>query len=228
MKTSKCRVRHLRCGRFFNPRWGFNWHASLPSLVLPVVYFTQFPLVHEVHSQGVAAEFGGKQKEWCHENEWKWKSCLWINRTDSWAPRGSFPNIDARVLAYECIWRERGNVWSFDQYFFILLIKIVFPKWCPCHSQFVTQTHLGKWFFCDAGLPDPSQVWTHTQAWVCTHACVHTHTCTRHHSDYLYNHPLLTNRHFSQKHTHFAVYTHTHTRKGAQASACSRSHSSTG
>lgn len=69
MKTFKCRVRHLRCGRFFNPRWGFDWHAGLPSLVLPVVYFTQFPLVHEVHSQGVATQFGGKQKEWPHE---KW------------------------------------------------------------------------------------------------------------------------------------------------------------
>lgn len=52
---------------------------------------------------------------------------------------------------------------------------------------------------------------------------------TRHHSDYVYNHPLLTNRQFSHKHAHFAqclsialslslARKHTHKHRGARMS----------
>lgn len=32
------------------------------------------------------------------KSEWKWKSCLWIKRTDSWAPRGTFPTQTLKYL----------------------------------------------------------------------------------------------------------------------------------
>lgn len=69
-------------------------------------------------------------KECAIKSEWKWKGCLWIMRTDSWAPREKFPK---HRPASTCIWVYM-TVWGkkmlryFSSSFFFHLIKIVFPS----------------------------------------------------------------------------------------------------
>lgn len=82
MKTFKCRVCLLRCGRYFNPSWGFDWRTRLPQLALPVVYYTAFPLV----PWDVLRVWCGvwlETKECALKSKWKWNCSLSFTRSDS-------------------------------------------------------------------------------------------------------------------------------------------------